>query len=191
MGIKAIYAVLLIKLANRAPDSLQRVRLSWLRDAQKVVWGASGLLLLDFMVDATIFLDFMYFEGRHSALLVGIVNLFTLPALGYACVMAGRELLLSDKLYADTELNLQRLARKAGVPARAVSRAINARTQQNMSQWVNKVRIDAACELLRSSDISIGQAMFEVGFSTKSNFNREFKRMTGQSPSEWRKAQHS
>jgi len=95
--------------------------------------------------------------------------------------------LLSNKLYADSELNLQRLARKAGIPPRAVSRAINASTGLNMSQWVNNARIEAACELLQQSQISIGQAMFEVGFTTKSNFNREFKRITGQSPSEWRR----
>ncbi len=33
---------------------------------------------------------------------------------------------------------------------------------------------------------SIMQIMFEVGFLTKSNFNREFLRVTGKSPSAWR-----
>lgn len=35
--------------------------------------------------------------------------------------------------------------------------------------------------------MTITEAMNEAGFSTKSNFNREFKRVTGLSPSEWRK----
>ena len=99
-------------------------------------------------------------------------------------------LLVEQRLFADTELNLQKLARKAGVPTRAVSRAINDQTGNNVSQWVNVARVDAACELLQNSDISITHAMHEVGFLTKSNFNREFRRLKGCSPSEWR-AEHS
>ena len=95
-------------------------------------------------------------------------------------------LLIDNKLYADSNLNLQKIARKAGVPTRVISRTINARTQQNVSQWVNSARINAACTLLSSEGLSVTQAMSDVGFSTKSNFNREFKRITGVSPSEWR-----
>ncbi len=96
------------------------------------------------------------------------------------------DLLVGQTLYADTELNLQRLARKAGVPARQVSRAVNSRSGQNVSQWVNEARINAACELLRQSDATVLEIMQAVGFVTKSNFNREFKRITGASPSAWR-----
>jgi len=96
-------------------------------------------------------------------------------------------LLIDDQLFADTELNLQRLARKAGIPARTVSRVINAKTRLNLSQWVNNVRIEHACQLLKDSSITVSQAMLDSGFLTKSNFNREFKRVTGCNPSEWRR----
>ena len=33
--------------------------------------------------------------------------------------------------------------------------------------------------------------MFDVGFSTKSNFNREFRRVTGMSPRQWRSGSKS
>ncbi len=99
------------------------------------------------------------------------------------------KLLVDDRLYADTELNLQRLARKAGIPARTVSRVINARTGQNMSQWVNRARIDAVCALLKNTNTTVNEAMQAAGFLTKSNFNREFRRIKGCSPSEWRYAQ--
>lgn len=98
------------------------------------------------------------------------------------------ELLIGQELYKDSELNLQRLARKCGVPTRKVSRTVNLLTEQNVSQWVNEQRIKSACELLKSSDQSITEVMFAVGFVTKSNFNREFKRITGESPSSWREA---
>lgn len=97
------------------------------------------------------------------------------------------ELLIGQKLYADTELNLQRLARKAGVPARQVSRAVNSQTGLNVSQWVNEARVRAACELLKQTDATVLEIMQQVGFATKSNFNREFRRIAGMSPSAWRK----
>ena len=94
--------------------------------------------------------------------------------------------LSEEGLYADTELNLMRLARKSGIPARTVSRIINTHTGQNMSQWVNSVRIEKACERLMDGSTTVTQAMHDAGFLTKSNFNREFRRIKGCSPSEWR-----
>jgi len=98
-------------------------------------------------------------------------------------------LLIEQRLFADSELNLQKLARKAGVPARAVSSAINKQTGKNVSQWVNAARVDAVCDLLLDKKMSVTQAMHDVGFITKSNFNREFRRLKGCSPSQWR-AEH-
>ena len=100
------------------------------------------------------------------------------------------EFLIDNKLYTDSNLNLQKIARKAGVPARIISRTINARTRQNVSQWVNSARIDSVCDLLKTTDLTVTESMMEAGFSTKSNFNREFKRVTGLSPSAWR-ARHA
>ena len=95
-------------------------------------------------------------------------------------------LLIEQRLYADTELNLQKLARKIGVPARSVSRAINSQTGKNVSQWVNAARVDAVCDQLKNKHVSVTQAMHDAGFLTKSNFNREFRRLKGCSPSQWR-----
>jgi len=64
-------------------------------------------------------------------------------------------LVYDNELFKDSELNLQRLARKLGIPARKVSRAVNAKTGGNISQWINDVRINAACDLLRDTDTSI------------------------------------
>jgi AraC-like DNA-binding protein len=96
------------------------------------------------------------------------------------------QLLIEHRLYADTDLNLQKLARKAGVPVRIVSRAINTHAQKNVSQWINSARVDAVCELLTDKKISVTQAMNDAGFLTKSNFYREFRRLKGCSPTQWR-----
>lgn len=235
---KLVYAALLIRLAQRAPKSLQLVRLHWFSNAHQALLGAVTLLLFSAVVDIAIAVDFALYEGRHAARVVGVANLVTICLLGWASIMAGRgmspvvqpststntnalidaqsdddiddeanepvdetneeyqqlllklnHLLIDQRLYADTELNLQKLARKVGVPARAVSRAINNQTGKNVSQWVNAARIDAACDLLGDNSVSVTHAMNEVGFMTKSNFNREFRRAKGCSPSQWR-AEH-
>lgn len=97
-----------------------------------------------------------------------------------------RSALDDRKLYKRGDLSLTKLARQAGVPARNVSAAVNRATGLNVSQFVNGYRVAEACRLLQETDMSSTQIMLESGFSTKSNFNREFRRITGQSPSEYR-----
>jgi AraC-like DNA-binding protein len=95
-------------------------------------------------------------------------------------------LMRTQELYRDGGLNLSRLARRAGLPTRSLSTAINRHRGQSVSHFVNGHRIAKACELLLDSDQPITQIMFDVGFQTKSNFNREFRRVAGMSPRAWR-----
>lgn len=93
-----------------------------------------------------------------------------------------------EALYAQENLSLARLARKAGMPARDVSAVINRASGLNVSQYVNNRRIAEACRLLDETERPLTAVMFDCGFATKSNFNREFRRVTGTSPSQWRAA---
>ena len=45
-----------------------------------------------------------------------------------------------------------------------------------------------AKRLLASSDLPVTAILFDVGFQTKSNFNREFLRVTGMTPSDYRRS---
>jgi len=91
------------------------------------------------------------------------------------------------RLYADTGLNLSRIARRLGLPARSVSQAVNRVHGISVSHYVNNHRITDACRLLSETDLPVTRIVFDAGFMTKSNFNREFLRVTGQSPTQWRK----
>jgi len=91
------------------------------------------------------------------------------------------------KLYLDPALSLKRLARKAGVPTRRVSQAVNIVRGESISIWINNFRIEEAMQLLRSPQQTITEIIYSSGFNTKSSFNREFKRVTGEPPSSWRK----
>lgn len=93
----------------------------------------------------------------------------------------------ADGLFKDENLSLAKLARRAGMAPRDVSGAINRATDLNVSQYVNNRRIEEAQRLLKDTDRLLLDVMMESGFFTKSNFNREFRRVTGKSPSQWRK----
>jgi len=106
---------------------------------------------------------------------------------GDAAVLERIDELMRSGIHRETGLNLEQLARKSGIPSRQVSAAINALHRQSVSQYVNSWRIAEACEHLCRSQSTIIEIMENVGFQTKSNFNREFLRITGKTPSQWRK----
>ena len=86
--------------------------------------------------------------------------------------------------YLDPDLTLARLSRKLAVPAKTLSTVINRETGANVSRYVNAARIAAAQKALSEGE-NVTSAMLSSGFNTKSNFNREFLRITGTSPSKW------
>ena len=108
-----------------------------------------------------------------------------------AVALALDALMADRQLYKDVDLNLGRLARRLNLPARRVSSAVNRIHGMSVSHYVNKYRIEEACRLLAATDTSVIQVMMEAGFLSKSNFNREFLRLTGVSPIAWRRGQRS
>lgn len=106
-----------------------------------------------------------------------------------AAVVRRIEALMADKqLYRDPDLTLERLARRAGIPARQISSALNRVHGRNVSQIVNEYRVRDAERRLTTSDDPVTVVMLDCGFGTKSNFNREFLRVTGMTPSAYRRA---
>jgi AraC-like DNA-binding protein len=59
----------------------------------------------------------------------------------------------------------------------------------NMSplEYLNLIRVHTACDYLKKTDISVAEIAEKCGFTTLSTFNRNFRQVTGMSPSEWRK----
>lgn len=104
---------------------------------------------------------------------------------GDAEILAGLEAFLTrEPLHLDPNLNLTRLARRMHLPEKRLSSAVNRATGSNLSRYVNSWRIRHACKLI-DGGASVTNAMLDSGFNTKSNFNREFRRVTGMAPSEW------
>lgn len=212
--IYIVYAVAILRLISKGADSL---RLTPFEGAQPIFRAAvftAIILLISACVDLYIFFDFALYEGQHTPTVIGLSNLVSLITLAIAAATISdarvpKEIkeplsaddLIEDKetiakinnlmetqhLYRDTNLNLNRLARKALITTRQISRAINRVLEKNVSQYVNEFRINEACNLLSKTEKPITEIMFDVGFLTKSNFNREFLRVTDTTPINWRK----
>jgi AraC-like DNA-binding protein len=92
--------------------------------------------------------------------------------------------LATDRPYLDPGLTLVRLARRLHLPEKRLSAAVNRATGGNVSRHINGWRVRHACDLLDQGR-SVTEAMLSSGFNTKSNFNREFSRVTAMTPSAW------
>lgn len=95
--------------------------------------------------------------------------------------------LMEDKrLFTDSNLTLARIARRLGVPARDLSQAVNRKTGENVTRTINGFRIRSAQAMLRETDLPVTEIMLSCGFLSKSSFNTDFRRITGQTPSQYR-----
>jgi AraC-like DNA-binding protein len=100
-----------------------------------------------------------------------------------------RELMESERPYADGELTVQKLAARLSIPAQHLSQLVNGRLNQSFTDFVNAYRVEEAKRKLtdpRLKHYSILGIAEEVGFNSKSSFNAVFKKQTGMTPSEFR-----
>jgi AraC-like DNA-binding protein len=59
-------------------------------------------------------------------------------------------------------------------------------TGMTFTEYLSLVRIAKAKKLLANPQARVSEIAFEAGFASLTHFNRMFKRITGQSPSEFR-----
>lgn len=99
-------------------------------------------------------------------------------------------ILEEEKPFLEPELSLAQLAEILDAPSKHVSQVINEVYKASFFDFINKHRIAYAKLLLQNTKQqfnppTIQQVYFEAGFSSKSTFNRVFKKYTGQTPTEF------
>ena len=82
-------------------------------------------------------------------------------------------------------INLDTVADLAGMTPSAFCRYFRMRANKTFSDFVAEVRVGNACKLLMDGSLSVTQVSYESGYRTLSNFNRQFKEVTGQTPSSY------
>jgi AraC-like DNA-binding protein len=101
------------------------------------------------------------------------------------------QLMNEKKLFKNEELSLSELAQVLGVHPNNLSQVINTYENKNFYDYINTLRIEEFKTLALSpenSNYTLLSLAFECGFNSKTSFNRNFKKITGESPSAYLKA---
>lgn len=98
------------------------------------------------------------------------------------------QLMADQKLFKNPELTLPELAQKLDVNPNTLSQVINSREGKNFYDYINLLRIADFKEQLQqpeSQKYSLLGLATQCGFNSKTTFNRNFKKTTGLSPTEY------
>jgi len=90
-----------------------------------------------------------------------------------------------DRDYAD-RLVIAKLAADAGYSPGQFIRAFAAAYGETPGRYLTRRRVERACELLRSVNLTVTEVCMVVGFSSLGTFSRRFADIMGRSPSAYR-----
>jgi AraC-like DNA-binding protein len=207
------YAIALLILRARGANHLTQARIGMTYGLRLwMLWGA--VFLLSFLiVDSAIAISFAMQRTKEAMTIISYASLILLCCL-LAIIIAvsrgafaarpvaasgtsptedadaiearARKLLIDTELFLDTDLTVDRLAKRLHIPVRNLSSAINQSQGMNVSQYVNGFRLRHAAHLLTTTRASVREIMEQSGFLTRSNFYREFHRAYDMSPAAFR-----
>ncbi|MDQ3291148.1 MAG: AraC family transcriptional regulator [Bacteroidota bacterium] len=82
---------------------------------------------------------------------------------------------------------LETIAGIANMSPSAFCRYFKARANKTFYDFVSEIRIGYACKLLIEEEWNVTRICYECGYKTLSNFNHQFKKITGQNPLQYQK----
>lgn len=85
------------------------------------------------------------------------------------------------------KIELTTVASLANMTPTSFSRYFKTHANKTFSEFLSEIRIGYACKLLIEKKMNIGQACYESGFQTLSNFNKQFKAITKRTPISYKK----
>ena len=84
------------------------------------------------------------------------------------------------------DLSLGQVAKAVNTSTFYFCKMFKKATGLNFTDYVSRVRIEKAKNLLLNPNLRISEIAYEVGFQSLTHFNRVFKKVVGQSPTEYR-----
>ena len=92
-----------------------------------------------------------------------------------------------DANYGNQDLSLTMVADTFHISVPYLSSLFKASAGVNFSNYVEEVRVEKAKELLKNTSMSVGEIAMATGYGSANSFSRAFRRVTGNSASEYRK----
>lgn len=144
------------------------------------------------------------FAGQHakssmcaallSELLIELARSESEKGCGRAVHLPGAPGRIVDRMCAAIRAELHRpwtlseLVKHSGYGSTQLSLLFRRATGRSPRQWLSQERVHEACQLLARSDDTVMRIATEVGFGTRSQFYRAFRRITGTTPERYRSA---
>lgn len=117
-----------------------------------------------------------------------------LNASTVSLIVDHKDSLRIDKVYKfirshfqEESISLSEVSALVNMTVPSFCRFFKKNTNKTFTQFVNEFRVVHATKLLHESDEPIATICFDCGFNNFSHFNRHFKKITGKSPSQYRK----
>jgi len=100
----------------------------------------------------------------------------------------------TNRYFSNNLASLSELAKKTGASPHHVSQVINEKLNKNFFELLAWYRIEEAKRIIsddRKAKLTVEEISDMVGYNSKTSFNNAFKRLTGYTPSEFRKSVNS
>ncbi|MCX7321100.1 MAG: AraC family transcriptional regulator [Hyphomicrobiales bacterium] len=110
-----------------------------------------------------------------------------LPVIGGlspAALLRSIERLRSDS---DSDVSLAALASDVGLSRFHFCRAFKESTGLSPHAWLRQHRLEQAMNMLRDTDTSVGSVAAALGYASQTAFAAAFRKLTGETPSDWRR----
>jgi len=98
------------------------------------------------------------------------------------------KLMKTEKVYTESELSLAELANRLDTLPNYLSQVINEKEGKTFYDYINALRIEEFKRMIslpENKRYTLLSLSYDCGFNSKSSFNKNFKKVTGQSPSEY------
>ncbi len=134
-------------------------------------------------------------EGMLKALLLKIIRLVgdgkdlakeSAAASGYGAIL---DVLNYIEDHYMEELRMEDLARLSHMSISNFRRKFQSCMNTAPAEYINLVRVEKACKMLRMTEDGVKEIAVKSGFCTTETFIRNFKKLTGLSPLQWKKAE--
>jgi AraC-like DNA-binding protein len=90
----------------------------------------------------------------------------------------------------DKKVALDEIAELVNMTPTSFSRYFKTQVNKSFSDFLKEIRISHACKLLHEEKANINHIAYECGYHTLSNFNKQFKEITNQTPLNYKKKFH-
>ncbi|MCZ4274138.1 helix-turn-helix domain-containing protein [Maritalea porphyrae] len=176
--------------------------LYWLSQAAPILFGLpkaqdGALLLIAYILNIILVTTIVLwglrqrpeiFDGSQPEKLVARYAKSALdPVTTQKIAVKLRAAMTTEKLYLNANLSLWTLARHVRMSDNYVSQVLNEQIGENFFDFVNGYRIEAAKLRLQQGNENILTITYEVGFNSRSSFYTAFRKVTGTTPTAFRK----